>query len=206
MPWRSYCTLPGRPCSTFARLSTPHPSGCSAALSWPPWPSYTSPASVGRLLGLAIVQLLDVAYYLPVVPNHWLLTGILSLTILGAAAGGALRGGRAGLQLGELYQTLVPPVRLSAAIFYFFTFFHKLNTDFLNPDMSCAVRFFERAVSPFPALSALPGIELVVIGATLTVELFLAVGPGGPALVVGRVSAGRGLPSAVSPGCGPRLL
>ena len=84
------------------------------------------PASVGRLLGLAIVQLLDVAYYLPVVPNHWLLTGIVSLAILGAAAAGALRGGCAGLQLGALYQTVTPPVRLSAAIFYFFTFFYKL--------------------------------------------------------------------------------
>lgn len=134
------------------------------------------PASVGRLLGLAIVQLLDLAYYLPVVPNHWLLTGILSLTILGAAAAGALRGGRAGLQLGELYQTLTPPVRLSAVIFYFFTFFHKLNTDFLNPDVSCAARFFEQAVSPFPALATLPGVEPGVIWATLTVELCLAVG------------------------------
>jgi len=64
------------------------------------------PASVGRLLGLALVQLLDVAYYLPVVPNHWLLTGIVSLAIVGAAGGGALRAGRAGLQLRALYQDL----------------------------------------------------------------------------------------------------
>lgn len=134
------------------------------------------PASVGRLLDLAVIQLLDVAYYLPVVPNHWLLTGIVSLAILGAATAGALRGGRAGLQLGELYQTLTPPVRRSAVIFYFFTFFHKLNTDFLNPDMSCAARFFERAVSPFPALVALPGMGVAVIWVTLAAELFLAVG------------------------------
>ena len=134
------------------------------------------PSSVGRLLGLAIVQLLDVAYYLPVVPNHWLLTGIVSLAILGAAVAVALREGRAGLQLGELYQTLTPPVRLSAVIFYFFTFFHKLNADFLNPDVSCAVRFFEWAVSPFPAFAALPGMGPAVIWATLAVELLLAVG------------------------------
>ena len=134
------------------------------------------PASVGRLLGLALVQLLDVAYFLPVVPNHWLLTGIVSLAIVGAAATAALRDGRAGLQLGALYQTLTPPVRLSAAIFYFFTFFHKLNADFLNPDVSCAVRFFEQTLAPFPALAALPGMGLAVIWATLAVELFLAVG------------------------------
>ena len=133
------------------------------------------PASVGRLLGLAIIQLLDVASSLPVVPNHWLLTGIVSLAIVGAATAGALRGGRADLQLGELYQTLTPPVRLSAAIFYFFTFFHKLNADFLNPDVSCAVRFLAQTLAPV-GLTALPGMGPVVIGATLAVELLLAVG------------------------------
>ena len=133
------------------------------------------PASVGRLLCLAIVQLLDVAYYLPFVPNHWLLTGIVSLAILGAAAAVALRPGLTAVQLTELYQTLTPSVRISAAIFYFFTFFHKLNTDFLNPDVSCAVRFFEQTLAPL-GLSALPGVGPVVIWATLAAELFLAVG------------------------------
>ena len=136
------------------------------------------PASVGRLLCLAIVQLLDVAYYLPVVPNHWLLTGIVSLAILGAAVVVALRAGLTAVQLGELYQTLTPPVRISAAVFYFFTFFHKLNTDFLNPDVSCAVRFFEQTLTPFAplGLTALPGVGVAVIWATLAAELFLAVG------------------------------
>ena len=86
------------------------------------------PASVGRLLCLASGQLLDVAYYLPFVPNHWLLTGILSLAILGAAAAVSLSDGRPAVQLGAVYQTLTPSVRISAAIFYFFTFFHKLNS------------------------------------------------------------------------------
>ena len=133
------------------------------------------PASVCRLLGLAAVQLLDVAYHLPVVPNHWLLTGILSLAILGAAAVVALRAGLTAVQLGELYQTLTPSVRLTAAVFYFFTFFHKLNTDFLNPDVSCAVRFFEQTLAPL-GLSALPGVGPAVIWATLAAELGLAVG------------------------------
>lgn len=136
------------------------------------------PAAGGRLLALAGVQLLDVTYSLPAVPNHWLLTGIVSLAIVGAATAGALRGGRAGLQLGELYQTLTPPVRLSAVIFYFFTFFHKLNADFLNPDVSCAVRFLEHTLAPFGAvgLATLPGVGAGIITATLLSELGLAVG------------------------------
>ena len=133
------------------------------------------PASVCRLLGLAAVQLLDVAYHLPFVPNHWLLTGIVSLAILGAAAVVALRAGLTAVQLGELSQTLTPSVRISAAIFYFFTFFHKLNTDFLNPEVSCAVRFFEQTLAPL-GLSALPGVGPAVIWATLAAELGLAAG------------------------------
>ena len=133
------------------------------------------PASVGRLLCLAAVQILDVAYYLPFVPNHWLLTGILSLGILGAAAAVALSDGWPAGQLAAVYQTLTPSVRISAAVFYFFTFFHKLNADFLNPDVSCAVRFFEQAVSPF-GFAALPGVGWLAILATLAAELLLAVG------------------------------
>ena len=133
------------------------------------------PASVGRLLCLAAVQILDIAYFLPFVPNHWLLTGILSLGILGAAAAVSLSDGRPAVQLGTVYQALTPSVRTSAAIFYFFTFFHKLNTDFLNPDVSCAVRFFEQTISPF-GLAALPGVGWLAILATLAAELLLAVG------------------------------
>ena len=136
------------------------------------------PASVYRLLSLAIVQLLDVAYHLPFVPNHWLLTGILSGAILGAAVAVALRAGRPAVELGPLYQTLTPSVRMSASVFYAFTFFHKLNADFLNPSTSCAVRFFEQNLAPFASLglSALPGVGPAVIWATLAAELFLAVG------------------------------
>ena len=156
-----------------------------AVISSPPWllsglvlaavAVIHRPASVCRLLCLAIVQLLDVAYYLPFVPNHWLLTGILSLAILGAAPAVALSDGRPAVQLGAVYQTLTPSVRISAVVFYFFTFFHKLNADFLNPSTSCAVRFFEQTLAPL-GLSALPGAGAAVIGATLAVELFLAVG------------------------------
>ena len=133
------------------------------------------PASVGRLLSLAAVQVFDVAYHLPFVPNHWLLTGIVSLTILVAAAAVSLRDGRPAVQLAVLYQTLTPSVRLTAVIFYFFTFFHKLNTDFLNPSTSCAVTFFEQTVGPF-GLAAVPGAGWAAILATLAAECLLAVG------------------------------
>ena len=136
------------------------------------------PTAGGRLLALASVQLLDVTYALPAVPNHWLLTGMVSLTIVGAARGVMRRGPRWRVPLGELYQRVIPPVRWAAACFYFFTFFHKLNTDFLNPGASCAVRFLEHTLAPFGAiqLAALPGVGAGVIAVVLVSELGLAVG------------------------------
>ena len=163
------------------------------------------PASVGRLLSLAAVQILDLAWHLPFVPNHWLLTGILSLAILIAAAVVSLEAGLTAVQRGELYQTLTPAVRISAAIFYFFTFFHKLNSDFLNPSVSCAVRFFEQTLTPL-GLSALPGTGQVVILGTLAVELAGSGGLGLAALAAGRLSAGGGLSYAPSPGCSTHIL
>ena len=136
------------------------------------------PTVSGRLVALAGVQLLDVTYCLPAVPNHWLLTGMVSLTIVGAAGGVMQRGRRWTVPLGALYQRVTPSVRWTAACFYFFTFFHKLNTDFLNPAVSCAVGFLEQTLAPFGAvgLAALPGVAPGVIWATLLVELGVAVG------------------------------
>lgn len=136
------------------------------------------PAAGGRLLALAGVQLLDVTYSLPVVPNHWLLTGMVSLTILGAGGGVMRRGRRRTVELGELYQSVGPSVRWTAVCFYFFCFFHKLNADFLNPSVSCAVRFLEHTLAPFGAvgLATLPGVGAGIITATLLSELGVAVG------------------------------
>ena len=51
------------------------------------------PGSVWRLLILAGVQVCDVVYHLPFVSNHWLLSGLVNATILGAAGRLALQGG-----------------------------------------------------------------------------------------------------------------
>ena len=54
------------------------------------------PASVWRLLSLAAVQVGDVVYHLPLVSNHWLLSGCVNLALLGAGASLWRRGGRGG--------------------------------------------------------------------------------------------------------------
>ena len=70
---------------------------------------------------------------------------------------------------------------------YFFTVFHKLNTDFLSPDVSCSAFFYQRQVA---ALSFLPDGELLRVGliyATLLVETAI------PLLLAIRVTRGAGI-------------
>lgn len=47
-------------------------------------------------------------------------------------------GTRAPLDKDKLVETFAPALRLSLIIIYLFTFFHKVNADFLNPEVSCA--------------------------------------------------------------------
>ena len=102
------------------------------------------PASVGRLLCLAGVQLLDVAYHLPGCAQSLVADRDLELNHPRRGRGRFCPGPLRAVQLAELYQTLRPSVRLSAVIFYFFTFFHKFNYDFMNPSISCASDFLKR--------------------------------------------------------------
>ena len=149
------------------------------------------PSSVRRLLLLSAVQVLQVGYQLPFVPNHWLLTGCVNLTIVCAAMGLKARARQAALRSAELYQTFTPYVRLEVIIFYFFTFFHKLNADFIDPSSSCAVTFLGHMTDPF-SLPPLPALESLAIFVTLGVEGLLPIGLAIPRLWLPAVLLGAG--------------
>ena len=154
---------------------TPSPPVLLAALILAAVAVIARPASGWRLLALAAVQVGDVAYHLPFVSNHWLLSGCVNLAVLGAGAVLWLRAGRAAVQAAALYETVTPAVRGAVVVFYFFTFFHKLNTNFLDPATSCAGTFLGHIVS-LAALPPLPPLIQPVIVATLAVEGLLVVG------------------------------
>ncbi len=149
------------------------------------------PSSVRRLLILAVVQVLQVGYQLPYTPNHWLLTGCVNLTILCAALGLKARAWASPLRSAELYRTFAPSVRLTVIIFYFFTFFHKLNADFLDPSSSCAVTFIGH-ITDFFSLPSLPILESLAIFVTLGVEGLLPIGLALPRLRLPAVLLGAG--------------
>ena len=149
------------------------------------------PSSVQRLLILSVIQVLQVGYQLPLIPNHWLLTGCVNLTIVCSAISLKARAWRSPLRSSELYQTFTPYVRLEVIIFYFFTFFHKLNADFIDPSSSCAVTFLGHITDLF-SLPPLPALESLTILVTLGVEFFLAIGLAIPRLWLPAVLVGAG--------------
>ena len=149
------------------------------------------PSSVRLLLVLSAVQVLQVGYQLPFVPNHWLLTGFVNLTILCAASSLKIRAWRSPLRSSELYRTFTPYVRLEVIIFYFFAFFHKLNADFLDPSSSCAVTFLGHITDPF-SLPSLPALDSLAIFVTLGVEFLLPIGLAVPRLWLPAVLLGAG--------------
>ena len=149
------------------------------------------PSSVRRLLLLSAIQVLQVGYQLPLTPNHWLLTGFVNLTIICSAIGLKARAWQSPLRSSELYPTFTPYVRLEVIIFYFFTFFHKLNTDFIDPSSSCAVTFLGHITDLF-SLPPLPALESLAIFITLGVEFLLPIGLAVPRLWLPAVLLGAG--------------
>lgn len=149
------------------------------------------PSSVRRLLILAAVQVLQVGYQLPYTPNHWLLTGFVNLMILCAAIGVKARARRSPLRSAELYRAFTPAVRLAVIVFYFFTFFHKLNADFLDPSSSCAVTFIGHITDLF-SVPFLPALASLAIFVTLGVEGALPIGLASPRLRLPAVLLGAG--------------
>ena len=154
---------------------TPAPPPLLAALVLAAVAVILRPAAVWRLLTLAAVQVVDVVYHLPFVSNHWLLAGFVSLGLLLTALAVSLRADRAAVKPAILYETVTPAVRGAVVLFYFFTFFHKLNADFLDPATSCAGTFLGHIVG-LAALPPLPALVRPVIVATLAVEGLLVVG------------------------------
>ena len=113
------------------------------------------PAEPHRLVLLAVLQMCESWTTAPFISNHWLFTGLVNLTLLQAYARLAWAGRTFAVEPGTLYRTFVPIVRLELIILYFFAVFHKLNADFLDPQISCAVHFYA-AQLPFALAGAVP--------------------------------------------------
>lgn len=123
-------------------------------------------------LALIFFQLMDVAFRMPDVTNHWIFSAFVNLTILQSLLFCIYR--RKSFNVGEteFFETFAPVVRLEVLILYFWAVFHKLNSGFFSPEVSCATELL-RAQHMGGILSAFP--QLLSLNAYFTIVIELGI-------------------------------
>ena len=98
-----------------------------------------SPRPITFALFLA-TDIFAVASRMGPVPNHILFSLVMNALMLAVLIGALIKEKRApNVDARGMWVTIVAPmVRMSVAILYFFTVFHKINRAYFNPDVSCA--------------------------------------------------------------------
>lgn len=125
----------------------------------------------------------------PGLGNHWLVNGLLALVVIGAVVAG--RG-----DTSQVVRRFVPPARLLLLAFYCFAAFAKLNRDFFDPAVSCAVFYLRESADSWNALGlydALPTwADMAVAVAVAVIELSI------PVLLFFRRSRNAGVVVAIT--------
>jgi hypothetical protein len=132
-----------------------------------------------RVWALACFALADAALLaskLPALANHSLLSLLVDLCVLVGCAG-AWR--RPSLHLRrQLWQSVRGPIQATVVVVYFWAIFHKLNSSFFDPAVSCATSQVFKMLElhgVLRALSADPSAFALNIPLTLALELAILV-------------------------------
>lgn len=136
------------------------------------------PSSVIGFFVLGSLQIADVLHDLPAVPNHWLLPCLVNLTFFFSLL--HILRHKQDFQttqvdevgnLGErIYWDATRSIRIMVVLFYFFTFFSKLNSDFFDVQKSCAVQFYGHVVQYFSFFPQFWWVKKGIIYGTLVAE------------------------------------
>ncbi|WCT73833.1 thiol-disulfide oxidoreductase [Sphingomonas naphthae] len=106
---------------------------------------------------------------LPVASNNKTITTVMNLGILLSCAVACVRQRNGIIDRGALYQQVRVVARALLAIMYFYGIYHKINTDFLDPSVSCAVGLYAPLARPFGLDDNLVGRYLAIYS-TFVVE------------------------------------
>ena len=131
------------------------------------------PNDVRSYLALALPQLVQVAYYAPAVPNHWTLTAMVNLCLVASILQLWLCEKRRPSGTQAILQILTP-LRSGIGLFYLFTGFWKLNTGWLDLNISCGTQTLQRisdfwfggAMAPMASIAPVGGL-IVELGISL---------------------------------------
>ncbi|MEM7508187.1 MAG: hypothetical protein AAF415_15750 [Pseudomonadota bacterium] len=108
---------------------------------------------------LYLITLVNSGFYVgaylinaPIASNNQTCAAFVSLVILAGTMVSLSRMARAGGGVDfreSVFQAISGPGRYLLAIMYFYGIYHKINTDFLNPIVSCAVVLYRPLAEPF---------------------------------------------------------
>jgi hypothetical protein len=109
--------------------------------------SLARPGSLGLLLGMMAARVVDYAVHAPVASNNATISMFTAVALIAASLYLAIADRR--LERDRLYLTFAPMARDLLLIMYFYGIFHKFNSDFLDPGVSCAVAIYKPLLHPF---------------------------------------------------------
>lgn len=100
------------------------------------------PMQLATVLLMAVAMIAWTASRLPVVPNHTLLAALVGLCLWLGYLSLAGRRRRLHIPWTAIYETCRPGLKWLVVLVYFYAILHKLNSDYFDPAMSCAIDFF----------------------------------------------------------------
>lgn len=131
---------------------------------------FLAPRKTWILLGLAATTVLLYMMRLPVASNNKTITVVFCIALLLSSAALAQKHREFGIPFREeLYGHLKLVARLMLLIMYFYGIFHKINSGFMDPTVSCAVGLYKPLATPFGLEDNLGG-RYLAIAATFIVE------------------------------------
>lgn len=133
------------------------------------------PRATWLLAALALSSVALYVYKLPVASNNKTIATFMNGSVLLVLAVLLIQGKR-GEDLRETaYERLRVIARGLLAVMYIFGIYHKINTDFLDPAVSCAVGLYKPLATPFGLGDSLAG-KYMAIYSTFVIETITLVG------------------------------
>jgi hypothetical protein len=127
------------------------------------------PRRLSLLMLLAGAMAVQYVYRLPVASNNQTIAFFMNAAIVTVIGVGWLRQGSAEDTRTDVYERLRIVARWLLATMYFYGIFHKINTDFLDSNASCAVALYKPLVQTFGLADNLFG-RYGSIAATFIIE------------------------------------
>lgn len=140
--------------------------------------SMARPSSVPRFVALLAVACYIKWQSMPFHANHGLLTLFICITIIAAVVKHAIFR-RAPIDSQDwrtaLYEEMAALVRLELLILYFYVVLHKLNWDYLNPEVSCGVILYQEIAEHFTFLPTADWVMFATLLGALAMEFSIPV-------------------------------